>query len=270
VNRLKTPMQLASTKWLATAYAVSLGTLVTLALWMFFDTSFPWIVASLPGIFEGQCEGLYPRIVALTIIAGIAIVSTGFIWLRLAVVGTQGRSLVSLFAAITSTALWIGVIASQQRLTWAGTIWHARQLIPGLKTDVAVLAKSWPTQDGELPYLGPFWVGRGNSEYLIVSRWEHMRHTHLRGGPVVRKELGRLILFYAGRDLCESEYIVYQIPGAAVPPFNQGGYPAPFGEGWTAFELEPNWYLVWREQPPIPPASARTCRWDSRRALFVP
>jgi hypothetical protein len=251
---------LKSNRSLAVGYAVSLGALITFAMWIFLDSVFHWI-------FRETSASIYPRRAAFAVLAAIAIAATTFVIARLFFGSLFGRSLKAYFFVVTMVALWLSLLGSHERLAWSGVMWKVHRLLPGLKADAQYLANYWPAENGELPFLGPFTVYNWGGERAIeLTRWKPQLYTHILIGPSIERENGRSITF----DVDRMGWIVYRpFEGLPVDPKVAVVEYQSWNHSFKIIELEPEWYLVWQSGVlPQTPAQIATHRFESETQLY--
>lgn len=251
----------SSDRSLVFAIVTSLGTMAIFAGWMFFDTSFHWI-------FLADWDFVYYRRIAFILVAVVAVLAMLLIFVRTLVGSRRGRSLKTLFLAISIAAMWLTLWRSYEELAWRGVLWRVRRLLPHLKADAAILLQKWPDKAGELPHLGHYEVEEwGSDRQLWLSRWSPQDLSHIVVGPAIERAHGTWIAF----TIDKVREVVYQPHGGLPIDANES---VKHRHSWppnrSVIQLEEEWYLVVSKNDlPTCPPSAQTCVWDEDTQRFV-
>lgn len=225
----------------AVAYAGSVATLVAFAGWAFLDFAFCHLVV----FWHGTWDQLGSRQVVFIALGVVAVAMTASVLLRLFVGEVHSRSLKGHLLAVTLVGAWLGLVLAHERISWTGFVWRVQRMLPGLKQDANVLSAQWPTENGELPYLGRYHVFHPHVPHLYLEDWTPERRLTLLGGPFVY-----LVQDGIRFDLDFSRWVEYRPDRNGSPPLDASGEAELYlPYRMKSIKLERNWFLVWQEAP---------------------
>lgn len=136
-------------------------------LWAMFDAHFEpliqYVLASHQRPLVTNLDWLW-RLFGSTRLAALVVLGTTVPGILLGLVlhsfhpksGAVSRSIASNLGLMTVIASWCGLLIHHTELHWYGKGWQLASHRNQLDALVAVLQEKWPTEDGDLPTLGPF------------------------------------------------------------------------------------------------------------------
>lgn len=101
----------------------------------------------------------------------------------------------------TAAALWCGFIANAEAIAWQGKRIRIASEVETLERLASQLRDSYPTVDGELPYLGPFMAYPfGQPSALILLQTPPLNSRSICVSAVQRTDAGAILLQLSGVD----------------------------------------------------------------------
>lgn len=121
----------------------------------------------------------------------------------------------------------------------------ARRLLPGLKTDAAVLMEKWPTFPGTLPFSGQHGADAANPDFFIVHG--DLSSANLSKWPCIWKVEAGGFRFDIDDVCVKVEYHpTGNMPTSFVTTVHSSAGQGQVEHNLERFvQLEPNWYLAW-------------------------
>jgi hypothetical protein len=236
-----------------TAFAGSVAALVMFALWAFVDRAFVPLV-TFP--WRDSWDDFAIRQSVFVVLALAAVLSTAMVVVRLFVGDRRGRSLKALFLSVVLASGWLALFVSYDSIAWAGFVWNVRRILPGLEADAKVVCGNWPTTNGELPYLGKYEAVGPDCDWprtLLLENWSGGYKFSFAGGPSIERGGEGRIRFDLGNHFIG--WIEYRADRNELAPSDPAIHIHQSGGGPYYIELEPKWFLVWRDHNLFGPGS---------------
>lgn len=238
---------------LPSVWSVQGAALVMSVCWVTLDPLFPQLVkaagqsASAPSEFDyhqmfselGITRPLL--LIGLLAVVFVSMIRTLDIMLRRSANDTSLRSVKAWLLLTTIVAFWCSLWINADAIAWQGKRIRITTQIDALERIASPLRRSFPTEDGELPNLGPFMAypfGRPSTLILLQSPTLNRRSIVI--GAVQRTASGAILLQLHGAD--GGGWVEWH-PPASYPDSFVGG----LGDCYqleSSFTIGRGWHLV--------------------------
>ncbi len=141
--------------WLA-----NIAALLAIVGWICLDGLFRQTASGAGHILEGWPHPLppllVPRVYTLIGILFFAALTLGGILLTIFIGDRAHRGIRSWLLAMLVVAAWLTLSLEWPALAWKAQAWRLRASLPEFEILASALIEDWPTDDGQIPGLGPF------------------------------------------------------------------------------------------------------------------
>ncbi|TWU21278.1 hypothetical protein [Bythopirellula polymerisocia] len=231
-------------------WIVNVALLLGLIVWICRDGKFsqaarltaqltPWNESNLQ--YGALPSHLATRVQILHAMITVGLVTAAGIMLSLFWGASPNRSIRSWLALMFALAAWLTLYTSWSDFAWRAQAWRMQTSLPAMEKLATTLLENWPSQDGQLPEIGPFNAYPiGKPRTLMLLTKPKPSGTSVQISTIERGEGDDLFFQLTDND-----------EGATLARFPQGSEPQAFFSGLEG-EYQPvrhralgqNWFLV--------------------------
>jgi hypothetical protein len=254
---MNAPPHLRRFPWQRLLWALNVGALAVLAVWILSDADFGrtvhWQLVELgrrPGESALPLVRAWSRygvpLAALKALFAVGL-TTGFAALVLLFVGSaRQRGLRSWLAVLTVCCVWLALGVGWSDLAWWGKQRRVAARLPEFERAAELLSGRWPGQDGEVTGLGPFNAYPIGRPTMLLMLSEEGADSGTRFSAVERADdAGGMRFALAGKE--RGDWLEWHPAGRGPSSFT-GGLgdrhellrAAPLGKGWHLVRYSPD------------------------------
>jgi hypothetical protein len=151
------------------------------------------------------------------------------------------RGMSAWLSFLTLASGWLGYAVGWQDVYWRGQQWRLKPILADAESLARHLEANWPTEDGDLPQVGPYLAyPKGGPTTILPLHWITFPNTSLRFSAIERTADGAIRFELAGSEA--GAWLEWRADDRAPMPF-KSGLDMHYNVGRQQ-RLVPRWFLV--------------------------